>query len=153
MGLTVHPEKSTFIPTQILTYLGFILNSRDMTVTMTEGKMQKIQSICKTLLEKHDCTIREFAMVIGNLVAAEPGVELAPIFYRRLEREKAKKLQLAKGNFEQTITLSQEARTDLTWWKDNAHFQSKDINKPEPQLTITTDSSDFAWGGTKIPNK
>ena len=88
-------------------------------------------------------------MVIGNLVAAEPGVELAPIFYRRLEREKAKKLQLAKGNFEQTITLSQQARTDLTWWRDNVQFQSKDINKPEPQLTITTDSSDFAWGGTK----
>ena len=33
LGFTVHPEKSSFIPQQTLTYLGFILNSVDMTVS------------------------------------------------------------------------------------------------------------------------
>ena len=32
LGLIVHPEKSTFIPTQVLTILGFVINSVTMTI-------------------------------------------------------------------------------------------------------------------------
>ena len=35
LGFTIHPEKSEFIPTQCISYLGFILNSVQMTVTLT----------------------------------------------------------------------------------------------------------------------
>ena len=36
LGFTVHPEKSILIPQQILPYLGFILDSVQMKVTLTE---------------------------------------------------------------------------------------------------------------------
>ena len=35
LGLPVHPEKSVFIPTQVLTILGFVLNSVTMTLQLT----------------------------------------------------------------------------------------------------------------------
>jgi len=35
LGLVVHPEKSTFIPTQVLTILGFVINSVTMTIQLT----------------------------------------------------------------------------------------------------------------------
>ena len=149
LGLTVHPTKSCLIPTQVLQYLGFILNSILMTVTLTDKKRGKIIALCHRILTKPQCTIRELAMVIGNLVAAEPGVEIAPIFYRRLESEKTRKVTEAKGDFDSTMTLSDTARQDLLWWRDNVHSQVRHIYKPEPQVVITTDSSDFAWGGTK----
>jgi hypothetical protein len=38
LGSTIHPEKSVFIPTQEIHYLGFILNSREMTVQLTHKK-------------------------------------------------------------------------------------------------------------------
>ena len=41
LGFTTHPDKSKFIPTQCITYLGFILNSVQMTITLTLEKKEK----------------------------------------------------------------------------------------------------------------
>lgn len=38
LGLVVHPEKSVFIPTQVLTILGLVLNSVKMTLQLTREK-------------------------------------------------------------------------------------------------------------------
>ena len=43
LGFFIHPEKSVFVPTQRLTFLGFVLDSISMTVTPTEAKIQKNQ--------------------------------------------------------------------------------------------------------------
>ena len=40
LGFTIHPEKSLFIPTQTLEFLGFILNSINMTVSLATEKAQ-----------------------------------------------------------------------------------------------------------------
>ena len=41
LGFTIHLEKSVLTPTQNLIYLGFIINSKDMTLKLTEEKKQK----------------------------------------------------------------------------------------------------------------
>ena len=41
-GFIVHPEKSILIPTQVIEYLGFILDSRTMTVSVNDRQAQKI---------------------------------------------------------------------------------------------------------------
>lgn len=38
-------------------------------------------------------TIRKFAQLIGKLVASEPGVSYAPLYYKTLEIEKDKALK------------------------------------------------------------
>ena len=116
LGFTVHPDKSCFQPTQVLVYLGFVLNSLLMTVTLTEDKCQKIMSQCASLLCRQVCTIRQLAEVIGSLVAAEPGVEMARLHYKRLEQEKDKALKANEGNFEAHMAISQLMREDLEWW-------------------------------------
>ena len=81
LGFTVHPTKSVLVPTQILVFLGFVLNSIYMTVTLTRDKADKIQKACQKLLHAQSITIRQLAEVIGSLVAAEPGADFAPLFY------------------------------------------------------------------------
>ena len=76
LGFTVPPEKSVLIPQQILPYLGFILDSVQMKVTLTEEKMVKIVSQCTSLMNRQSCSIRELAEVISTLVALEPGINL-----------------------------------------------------------------------------
>ena len=49
LGFFIHPEKSVFVPTKRLTFLGFVLDSIGMTVTPTEPRIQKIKS---TILAK-----------------------------------------------------------------------------------------------------
>ena len=42
LGLNVHPVKSVLTPSHSIIYLGFILNSVDMTITLTNEKKVKI---------------------------------------------------------------------------------------------------------------
>ena len=97
LGFTVHTKKSVVIPTQCIVFVGFVLNSVDMTIRLTDEKALNIVQECKNILSKKSITIREFAQIIGKLVATEPGVQYAPLYYKRLELHKDKQLQLSRG--------------------------------------------------------
>ena len=42
--------------------------------------------------------------------------------------------------------MSQECIQDLTWWVHNVNFVNRHLTRGEPSVTLTSDSSDFAWG-------
>ena len=87
LGFVVHLSKSVFEPTQILEFLGFLLNSRIMTVTLTSKKVTKIFIACEHLLKQTSITIRELTSLIGTLVSTFPRVELGPLHYHTLEHD------------------------------------------------------------------
>ena len=62
LGFTIHPDKSCLVPTQVLTYLGFILDSVDMTVSLTKEKAAKIVKLSQILKRKNHWSIREVAV-------------------------------------------------------------------------------------------
>ena len=93
LGITIHPDKSKLIPTQCITYLGFILNSVKMTITLTLEKKEKIWNLCQEILREDVVTIWFLSKLIGNLVAAFPVVRLGPFYYKPLKMDKAKALQ------------------------------------------------------------
>ena len=45
-GFLIHPEKSVLVPTQRLTFLGFILDSALMRIYMTPAKIAKVIDLC-----------------------------------------------------------------------------------------------------------
>jgi hypothetical protein len=60
--------------------------------------------------------IREFVQIVGKLVAAEQGVEYAPIYIKSLEIEKDRMLKESNGNFESKLIISKESVKTLSWW-------------------------------------
>ena len=52
LGLVVHPEKSSFIPTQVIVILGFVINSVKMTVQLTTEKAVNLKTDCAELLKE-----------------------------------------------------------------------------------------------------
>ena len=88
LGFIIHDDKSVLDPCKKLKYLGFWLNSEDMTVTLPEEKKQKIKTACVELKRKKRFTIRELAQVIGQIVAAFPAAVWGPLFFRQLEKAK-----------------------------------------------------------------
>ena len=98
-------------------------------------------------------TIREVAQVIGLIVSSFPAEQHAQLHYRTLESEKIHALKVNAGNYEFTMTLSQMAKTELTWWIENIDMASRPIMFGNPEITITTDASNLGWGavcnGTK----
>ena len=65
LGFVIHPEKSVFIPTQEIEFLGFLLNSVSMTIRLPPAKAERVRLACQSLLFKNDMTTREVAQVIG----------------------------------------------------------------------------------------
>ena len=100
LGLTVNPKKSVLIPTKVITFVGFVLNSENMTIRLTTEKANTLRFMCIKLLNCVNFTIRDFAALIGKMVASEPGVEFARIYYRGLEKTKTKQLSFNAGNFD-----------------------------------------------------
>ena len=88
LGLVVHPEKSSFIPSQVLVILGFIINSLTMTIQLTTEKALGLKTVCIELMRATTSSIREVASAIGRMVASFPGVMHEPLFYRHVEKDK-----------------------------------------------------------------
>ena len=146
LGLVVHPEKSVFIPTQVLTILGFVLNSVTMTLQLTGEKSTGLQRVCTDLLACPSPSIREVASVIGKIVSSFPGVMHGALYYRHLEKDKSQTLQRTKGNFDASMSLSSPAKSELQWWIKNVVTAYNVINHPHPQHQITTDVFLTGWG-------
>ena len=78
LGFITHPEKSVTIPSQVLVFLGFILNSLTMTVSPTPHTVEKTTKVCSCLLENNHPTITQVADVIGILISNFPGTKYGP---------------------------------------------------------------------------
>lgn len=133
-GFVAHPVKSVFTPTQTLSHLGFNLNSKLMTVTLTSEKAKKVEMACKQLRNASLVTIQDLAEVVGQLVASFPGVEYGPLFYRRLDIHKSRALKYSCGNYQATTLLSSECVEDLEWWIQNITTAVSHISHGSPGL-------------------
>ena len=147
LGFIVHPKKSVVIPTQIIEFLGFVLNSVNMTVTLTTKKIAKITHLCQTFLVQNKMfTIREIASLIGSLTSTFPGVQYGPLHFRSIEKDKTSALVCSRGNFDAKMILSSKSLEDLYWWVNNLSSSYKRINNGEPSATIFADASMLGWG-------
>ena len=53
LGFTIHPDKSFLKPTQVIIFLGFVINSIEMTITLTtekKGKIKDCVNICYKII-------------------------------------------------------------------------------------------------------
>lgn len=146
VGFHLHPAKSVILSTQRLTFLGFVLDSNDKTVTPAESKIQKVVTACQHLLTKHNPTITEVAEVIGLLVSNLPGAQYGPLHYRSLESDKIQALKINKGNYKSHIQLTSSSIAELQWWIANMPTVQRDIVRPNLSMVIQTDASKKGWG-------
>ncbi len=146
LGFTVHNKKSTLIPSQSITFVGFILNSTSMTVRLTEEKIDKILLLCQEVLRSKSVSLRLLAKLIGKLVASEPGVEFAQLHYKPLEKFKEKHVKFHHGDYNAEVQLTSVCRTEIQWWIDNLRNSSNPISRGKPSYILHTDSSRIGWG-------
>lgn len=148
LGFVIHPTKSCLHPTQQITFLGFIIDSTMLRVTLTLAKREEIKSVCQELLTTSRPSIRQVAMVIGKLVASFPAVQYGPLYYRKLESEKIQSLKSACGHFDRPMTLSLGAKEELHWWLRSLDHSFNLISRGAPTLCLTSDASGLGWGAT-----
>ena len=146
LKLYPHHEKCNLVASHEINILGFCINSLTMTVSLTNEKQESLVTALIHFIKKDHVKIRALATIIGRLVAAFPGSEFGPLFYRHLESNKQRGLRWFRGNFEGTIDLDDLSKVELQWWVDNLPSMHKSLSYPNPSIQIYTDASNTGWG-------
>jgi len=147
LGVTISVKKSVLEPVQEIEYLGFVLNSKTMTVKLTQDKKNKIERLARKLVKKDKFRIQELAEFIGNVVAAEQGVWSAPLHYKTLEKERNRFLERSKGEYNYSVEMTGIIKSELQWWINNIQQSVRFAVYPAPRLVLYSDASCKGWGG------
>ncbi|XP_057306859.1 uncharacterized protein LOC130645029 isoform X2 [Hydractinia symbiolongicarpus] len=148
LGFTVHPDKSKFEPKQVLEFLGFVIDTVNMTVALTPKKKAAIIDLCQAVTQREKITIRTLARLIGKFTSSLIGVPHGRLYYRSTERLKIESLKKSAGNFDVQITLTPIAMGDISWWKNNLWGSISPIVGGNPQVIISMDASTRGWAAS-----
>ena len=146
LGFIINKEKSHLTPTQQVEYLGFVVNSKTMSLSLSQDKISKIVSHCREVMSAHTNSVRDLASLIGKMSATIQAVFPAPLFYRHLQLDKIASLR-ENYSYETDVILSKEAKNELKAWTQFLHaWNGRAIVQHTPDLTIQTDASANGWG-------
>ena len=146
LGFVINYQKSMTTPTTEIEFLGVIINSNTLTLSIPLEKLTKLTGLCQRTLNLKSITIRDLAKLIGKLRATSPAFTPAPLQLRNLQREQM--VALNKNlPYEAVITLKRDARLELHWWIENISIHNgKAITMNPPELMISSDASMQGWG-------
>lgn len=148
LGFCINKDKSVLVPTQCIEYLGNVIDTVTMTISLPVRRVLTLVQACEALMRQVVAQIRQVARVIGLLVAATSAVPLGKLHYRVLEKAKIAALQQAHGDFDASMLISADMKSELLWWCANAATQKRDIFRAAADIEVFTDASTVGWGGS-----
>jgi hypothetical protein len=147
LGFRLNMKKCEWEPTQLIEFLGFLVDSVSMKLSLPENKVHQIQKECRSTLGKKMTTPRQLARLIGMLTASIPAVFQAPLHYRALQRLRNRFLR--NDRYDQQVEIDTESRQDLLWWIHHfPHHNGRSLSTPVADVVITSDASTTGWGAT-----
>ena len=115
LSFIINNTKSVLIPRQIMEFLGLIINSETMTLSLPITSLENIISRIRSLARKQTCTARQLAALIGSMVFANKAIQSAPIYFRSLQFDLIQCLRYSK-DYNQIAVLCKQSTQDLQWW-------------------------------------
>ena len=110
LGFIINMEKSVLTTSQQIEFLGLLLNTACMCLTLPGHKIRTIQGEAAQLLCQGKFSVHKLAQFIRKLNAASQAVFPAPLFYRHLQRDLQGALARGGQNYNTTLQLSQASR-------------------------------------------
>lgn len=146
LGFTLCHAKSILVPTQEMEYLGLIINTVQMTISLPKRRVTKMTKGLSAALSSPP-TLRNLMSLLGLIESCRPVFPSAPLYYRDLQ-SLILALQSRGDPLTITVTLPPPVREELEYWK----FLAPRIpprcfrERIAPQVILTTDSSLSGWG-------
>ena len=138
----VNKNKSVLHPCQILQFLGMEKNSKEMSVSLPQGKKDKIISQCQGILKEKSVSMRELTQVRSSIFHSHCSVSGTSL----VSIQHIAELTITK-NFDSMIVLTEKSRKELQWWVGNLQLiKEKTLINSQPQITVSIDSSLEGWG-------
>ena len=88
-----HTQQSLCLYQHKKTFLGFEIDTLNMTPTLTSKKKENIRNIAAAQLLKQSCSIRTLARFLRNIVSSTEAVPNGKLYYRNIEQQKIEALK------------------------------------------------------------
>lgn len=146
LGFLVNLKKSVLSPTRKIEFLGFLIDSVSMRLSLPRPKVHSIVQLARRMVSKDKVSLRELARAIGMMVAAQPAILPAPLHYRFLESAKSWALKCGLS-YETQVMVTQDMKKDLDWWISSVtNHNGRVMEIPQWHLVIESDASKRGWG-------
>lgn len=142
LGFYINWKKCTS-PSQVCTYLGIVIDSVDMELSLPEKKLKKFKLEMEFFAGRDRATKRQLQKLFGILNHCSKLVKGGRTFTHRI-------IELLKGLPEKNvrIRLSKGFKQDLLWWRKFSQYFNgvSSIIGVEPDEYVYTDSSLLGYG-------
>ena len=101
-------------PTKEIEFLGFEVNSLNLSVALPNEKGDSIFQLCSQALLVSNVSVRDIATILGLFACAANAVPFAQAHYRDLQSWYI--IQARGGDMGKLTCLSDSCRRSLTWW-------------------------------------
>lgn len=146
LGFVTNEAKSSLTASQKVIFLGFSIYSVKTTLSLPSRKVAKIRHEIRRALAKPRISLRQVARIVGLLSSSIQAIFPGPLHHRALQRMKAVHLRSGLA-YSQKVTLTPEAREELTWWLANMEaWNGRAIFGSAPDIIIESDASRLGWG-------
>jgi hypothetical protein len=108
LGFIVHQTKSIATPSQTIKFLGLIVNSMNLSVSLPDTKVDSIIDLCAVAIDKNQISLYEIARILGKFTWATSALNFSQAHYRSLQSQYIDNTKL-NSNLERKKSLSQEA--------------------------------------------
>ena len=151
LGYFIGLSKSSLAPRQLLTFLGFIVDSTLCAFLIPEVKKKKFADLRGSILTGRSVSVKTLQRIAGKITSFSLAVPSAQLYSREIYRavpgySKSSRLVKITGTLRKELEHWRFLDTwrDCLPWPCESHFIVK----------VFTDASSFAWGGViQIPDK
>ena len=145
LGIVVNPQKSNLVPSQVVQYLGVIIDTTSFRASPSQECISKLQSTAEEFRSSASppaCLWLSLLGVLSSLAHLVPGGRL---------RMRSLQLCLHRSwdrlDLESPVSVSAECLRDLQWWLHLPRLSlGMSLCQVSPDLHFWSDASDVGWG-------
>ena len=145
LGIVVNPEKSNLVPSQVVQYLGVVLNAQSFVASPSQDCISRLVSTAGEFLSSDSPPTVVWLSLLGMLSSMAhliPGGRLHTRSFQLC-------LHRSWDQVDQStpVAWSLDCLQDLRWWLHLPRlFQGVSLCQVSPDLDFWSDASDVGWG-------
>ena len=136
LGFIINLKKSILTPQQKIEFLGLLVDSLNMSLSLTPEKLMKVTSQCLEMYKTEKVSILQLTKLIGLLGSTTQEVLPAQPQFRYLQQIQVESLS-RDPSYQHQVTLNSSMKEELLWSVQNLKLcNGRCLVQPQAQMVI-----------------
>ena len=126
VGWIINVEKSVLTPRQTITFIGFTIDTVTSgafpTLWVARARVLKLRGALRRTIKAQTCNARALARILGQCISMSLAISYGKIMLRG-----AYNVLRSRTSWEDMLTLTRDAISDLTWWLNEMKGERKKV--------------------------